>query len=225
MPQGFPSDGGPHAIRGASLTRDPCLNLAYFVTGTRARSGASGSQQDRSKDQSATDTREERGLVRQLRARAQWGELSANYARASGGCVVSWIEAERGRCRRPIATDEVPGLEALGGELRRLRWTVARLSRPALARRAEVSVRTLERIEQAIRRTRRSTLERIAAGLVEVCPRLGPSPALAAHLAELAGRGLAAESVYRERVEKRRRRRYARRGFRRFTSPRSAFRF
>lgn len=122
----------------------------------------------------------------------------------------SWIEAERARCRRPIKPEEVPGLEALGAELRRLRWTVARLSRPALAVRAQVSVRQIEQVEQAIRRTRRSTLDRIAAALVKVRPDMGEAAALADRLAALAGPGLAPESDHRERVEKRRKARWRR---------------
>jgi hypothetical protein len=120
----------------------------------------------------------------------------------------SWIEAERGRCRRPITADEVASLEALGNELRCLRWTVAQLHRPALAVRAQISVRQIEQIERAIRRTRRSTLERIVAALVKVEPDLGEPAALVARLTELAGIGLAPESEYRERVERRRRRRW-----------------
>ena len=123
----------------------------------------------------------------------------------------SWIEAERARCRRPITADEVAGLEALGDELRRLRWKVARVARPALSVRAQVSVRQIEQIEQAIRRTRRSTLKRIAAALVEMKPELGEAAALAERLAELAGPGLAPESAYRDRVEKRRKARWAKR--------------
>jgi len=121
---------------------------------------------------------------------------------------VSWLEAERARSRRPITADEVPGLEALGDELRRLRWDVARLHRPLLAIRAQISVRQIEQIERAIRRTRRSTLERIVVALVKVEPDLGKPAALVAQLTELAGIGLAPESEYRERVERRRRRRW-----------------
>jgi hypothetical protein len=104
---------------------------------------------------------------------------------------------------------EVAGLEALGDELRRLRWNVARLHRPALAIRAEISVRQIEQIERAIRRTRRSTLERIVEALVKVKPDLGEPAALAGRLSRLAGIGLAPESKYRDRVEKRRKARWA----------------
>jgi hypothetical protein len=133
-----------------------------------------------------------------------------------------WIETERTRSRRPITADEVPGLEALGDELRRLRWTVARLSRPALSVRAEVSVRQIEQIEQAIRRTRRSTLARIAAALVKVKPEMGDANAIVSSLVTLAGPVLAPESIHRDRVEKRRKARWAKRHrhvFYRFVAP------
>ena len=124
--------------------------------------------------------------------------------------AVPWIEAERARCRRPITPEEVPGLEALGAELRRLRRTAARVARPRLAVHAQVSIRQIEQIERAIRRTRRSTLNRIAAALVELQPDLGHADDLAAHLASLAGTGLAPESRYAARVEKRRKARWKR---------------
>jgi hypothetical protein len=63
---------------------------------------------------------------------------------------VNWIEAERSRTRRPITSDEVPDLETMGDELRRLRSNVAGLSRPALSIRAQISVRQIEQIERAI---------------------------------------------------------------------------
>lgn len=122
----------------------------------------------------------------------------------------AWIEAERARCRRPIASEEVAGLRALGDEIRRLRGQVARVARPRLAVRSEVSIRQLEQIEQAIRRTRRSTLARIAGALVELEPSIGTADELVARLVALAGPALAPESDYHERVEKRRRSRWAR---------------
>ena len=130
---------------------------------------------------------------------------------------LSWIEAERARCRRPITADEVVGLEALGSELRRLRREVAGISRARLGVLAEVSSRQLEQIERGIRRTRRSTLKRIARVLVEGrpdlhipgCSDLSDPVRIARHLAELAGPGLAPESIYRARVDKRRKARNA----------------
>jgi hypothetical protein len=120
----------------------------------------------------------------------------------------TWMDAERARCRRPIASDEVVGLQALGDEIRRLRWNVARVHRPRLAVSAEVSVRQLEQIEQAIRRTRRSTLARIAGALVGLRADIGSAEELAERLAALAGPSLAPESEFQERVEKRRRARW-----------------
>ncbi len=88
---------------------------------------------------------------------------------------------------------------------------MARAARPKLAVRAQVSVRQIEQIEQAIRRTRRSTLDRIAIALVELAPHLGAANALAERLAELAGpRPSARVTAYRERVEKRRKARWGR---------------
>ena len=75
--------------------------------------------------------------------------------------------------------------------------------------RAEISVRHIEQIEDAIRRTRRSTLRRIVSALVEVKPELGDPAELLERLVVLAGPGLAPESEYRERVERRRKRRWA----------------
>jgi hypothetical protein len=105
----------------------------------------------------------------------------------------------------------VPDLETMGDELRRLRSNVAGLSRPALSIRAQISVRQIEQIERAIRRTRRSTLDRITAALVIENPEMGDSSALVENLVELAGIGLAPESDYRDRIERRRKRRWSRR--------------
>jgi predicted transcriptional regulator len=55
----------------------------------------------------------------------------------------------------------------MGDELRRLRREVAGLSRVRLGVLAEMSGRHIEQIERGIRRTRRSTLERIVIALVE----------------------------------------------------------
>jgi len=136
-------------------------------------------------------------------------DLCGRYVKGIHLTEMSWIEAERARCRRPINADEVAGLEALGGELRRLRREVAGISRARLGVLAEVSSRQLEQIERGIRRTRRSTLERIAAALVKLKPDLGDAADLTERLAELAGPGLAPESIYRARVDKRRKARNA----------------
>jgi hypothetical protein len=64
-------------------------------------------------------------------------------------------------------------------------------------------VSTIQRIEAGARRTRRSTLDRIAEALGD--------PQLAGVLAELAGPALAPESPYAERIARRRVRRHRRR--------------
>jgi hypothetical protein len=109
----------------------------------------------------------------------------------------------RGRSRRPITDDEIPHLEKLGSELRRLRESHG-MSRPVVARGAQVSSTTIALIEWACRRTRPSTLRRIVDVLV-------PDPAKAAaiveHLLELGGPAVAPESQWANRLDRRRARR------------------
>jgi len=81
----------------------------------------------------------------------------------------------------------------------------AGLSQDALAWRANLNPSTIYRIEAATRRTRLSTLQRIAEALVGSAP--WDAQRVTADLATLAGLGLAPESQYRERVEGRRARR------------------
>lgn len=109
---------------------------------------------------------------------------------------------DRASCRRPITDAEVPYLGRLGSTIRGLR-DEAGTSRPDVARRAEISVSTLERIEAGFRRTRRSTLERLVRAL--------DKPEALADLIDCAGPALAPESRYRDRVDRRRRRRHSRR--------------
>jgi DNA-binding XRE family transcriptional regulator len=85
----------------------------------------------------------------------------------------------------------------------------ARLSRITLAETAELSESTIERIEGATRRTRRTTLGRIACVL----------HANAEELVDLAGPALAPESLYAERVARRRARRCRRKRSRSPSSP------
>jgi transcriptional regulator with XRE-family HTH domain len=122
----------------------------------------------------------------------------------------TWQERQRAEARRPITDDEVPYLEAMGTALRRLR-SEARLSRRILGLRAQVHQSTLTGIEHGSRRTRRSTLERIAAALVEELPARGTAAELVDYLVELAGPALAPVSAYDERVQRRRARRLRRR--------------
>jgi transcriptional regulator with XRE-family HTH domain len=119
-------------------------------------------------------------------------------ARASSG-----RQRERDGCRRRIEPAEVPLLHTLGTELRSLRRT-AGLTQRELAEGACLTRSHVERIEAGVRRTRRSTLERMAATLTVA----EPDPEhLADALAELAGPALAPESEYAERVARRRERR------------------
>lgn len=118
------------------------------------------------------------------------------------GPVCNRPDAARAAARRPIGPAEVPHLEALGRRLSELR-RAAGLSRAALARAAELSSPTVGRLEAGTRRTRASTLARLAGALA------GPdeAPALVAELAALAGPALAPESDFAERVDRRRARR------------------
>jgi transcriptional regulator with XRE-family HTH domain len=71
---------------------------------------------------------------------------------------------ERAECRRPIEDGEVPFLEALGARLLALR-SAAGFTRWKLAQGAKLSENTIARIESGTRRTRGTTLERIAQAL------------------------------------------------------------
>lgn len=110
--------------------------------------------------------------------------------------------------RRPIASWEVFYLERLG-DLLRTRRRSAGLTQLELAHRSQLL--GLSNIERGVRRTRPSTIARIAKALVSAHPRLNDSEAVAAGLVEAAGPALAPESRYRDRLDRRRRRR-ARRG-------------
>ena len=112
-------------------------------------------------------------------------------------------EVSRRTCRRPIAEWEIAHLERLAAGLRTAR-TAAGVTQCDLAYRAGVNPTTVYRIEAAVRRTRLSTLRRIAEALVRAAPWMGDPERVTADLATLAGLGLAPESQYRERVERRR---------------------
>jgi transcriptional regulator with XRE-family HTH domain len=92
--------------------------------------------------------------------------------------------------RRPIEAAEIPHLEALGARLAAVRRDRG-LAQDTLAEAAELSTSGIRRIEAGTRRTRRSTLDRIAAALGD--------PDLGDELAGLAGPALAPESLYGER--------------------------
>jgi transcriptional regulator with XRE-family HTH domain len=110
-------------------------------------------------------------------------------------------------CRRPLEAWELPLLAALGERLRELReW--AGLSQRLLGEAAELSADQVSRIERGRRRTRRSTLARLA-GALAAHGRDGDQ--VLAELLELVGSALAAESAFAGRVERRRVARFDRR--------------
>ena len=103
--------------------------------------------------------------------------------------------------------NEVEFLEGLGRRLATLRRQ-AGLTQRALGFRAALSESQIYRIESGARRTRRSTLERVAEALANTCPALGPASELGQTLAAAAGPALAPESPFRDRVARRRKRRW-----------------
>lgn len=95
--------------------------------------------------------------------------------------------------RRPLLDHERPYLDRLAALLASTRRT-AGLSQRRLAAAVGVSRQTVYRLESGRRRTRRSTLGRVAAVLA---PRIGHDPKqLADLLARSAGPALAAENGY-----------------------------
>jgi transcriptional regulator with XRE-family HTH domain len=96
---------------------------------------------------------------------------------------------------RPIEWHEVQHLHRMGDQLTALRRT-AGLSQRRLADLAGLHRVSVARIEAGQRRTRRSTLARIAMALTATCPELGSPGALVDELARLAGRALAPESAW-----------------------------
>ncbi len=106
--------------------------------------------------------------------------------------------------RRPLRAHERAHLERLGRLLSTTRRAVG-LTQESLALTAGLSRTHVDRLEHGTRRTRRSTLTRIAAVFVHEVPRLGPVDRLVDDLVSTAGPALAEESVYAERVTRRRR--------------------
>jgi transcriptional regulator with XRE-family HTH domain len=121
----------------------------------------------------------------------------------------SYAEKLRLQSRQPIRPDEVPHLEGLGARVRQLR-NAAGLTQGELARLSHLSLFQVWAIEHACRRTRRSTLARIAGAIVSVDPAYTDAEKLTEQLATAAGPALAPESAYAELIAKRRRRRVRR---------------
>jgi transcriptional regulator with XRE-family HTH domain len=105
--------------------------------------------------------------------------------------------------RRPLQPHELEPLRRLGQDLRRLR-VAAGLSAEQLARVSLRNRRTVERIEQGARRTRRSTLAELVDVLLLACPDLGEQEALVQQLVAAAGPALAPESPYAAKTKARR---------------------
>ncbi len=118
--------------------------------------------------------------------------------------------------RRPIEEWEVPWLIQLGARLRGFR-TEANLTQAVLGARTGLAERSLRRIEQGHRRTRSSTLQRLAEELTRYTARSGTADEVMVRLLEAAGPALADESEYRSRIEARRRRRVVKQGRRAVT--------
>ena len=121
---------------------------------------------------------------------------------------MDWRSSERLKSRRPIADDEVQLLEELGRAIAHARVSVG-LSRRALAEGALMHPTSIARIEYGTRRTRASTLKRIAGALAVECDDLD-ADSLVKGWVRLGGRAIAPESEYADRVELRRQSRVSR---------------
>jgi len=121
---------------------------------------------------------------------------------------MDWKSNERLTSRRPIADDEVPLLEELGRAIGQARVS-AGLSRRALAESALMHPTSIARIEYGTRRTRASTLKRIAGALAAELNDLDED-ALVKSWVRLGGRAIAPESEYAVRLEVRRQSRVSR---------------
>jgi transcriptional regulator with XRE-family HTH domain len=122
---------------------------------------------------------------------------------------------------KPLEDWERPYVKRLGNLLFELRSKPCdgdrnHLTQRELARRAGMSSKGLEKIEQGVRRTRRATLERIAGALVEARPAVGTVESVLEQLLKAAGPALAPPSAWSaahlrqaERRERRRAKRMA----------------
>lgn len=119
--------------------------------------------------------------------------------------VQPFRDHERAETRRPITEAEVADLERLGAQVRELRHE-AGMTQQQLADAAQLSRSQVRRIEAGTRRTRRSTLERIAEAVADLID--DDADDLTDRLESTAGAALAPESAYAERVADRRERRH-----------------
>jgi hypothetical protein len=130
----------------------------------------------------------------------------------AGNVEPSLIDPAVYPCRRPIETSELENLRELGREVRALRFVRGRLivRSSQLGLRAQVPRMTLWRIETGVRRTRRSTLQRLAKAASRLNPSAGTQDEIFERLIEAAGDALAPPSKYQYRVNRRRTRRFRR---------------
>ncbi len=128
------------------------------------------------------------------------------------GFEPSLIDPAKYPCRRPIEAWEVESLRTLGREVRAIRFHQGKLAIRAgkLGRAAQVPGTTLWRIETGVRRTRRSTLQRLAKATARLNPSAGTQGEILARLIEAAGSALAPPSKYQYRVDRRRMSRFRR---------------
>jgi hypothetical protein len=122
----------------------------------------------------------------------------------------SVVDPNRYPCRRPIQLTEIPALRALGSEVRALRFDGGRLvvGTKRFAQAAQVPQMSLWRIETGVRRTRASTLRRIAKAAARLNPNLGSSNEVLERLLKTGGESIAPESQYQYRVHRPRMRRF-----------------
>lgn len=113
-------------------------------------------------------------------------------------------------CRRPIEASDLQNLRELGREIRALRFVSGRLvvRSSELGLLAQVPRMTLWRRETGVRRTRRSTLQRLAKAASRLNPSAGTQDEILERLIKAAGNSLAPPSPYQYRVNRRRMRRF-----------------
>lgn len=120
--------------------------------------------------------------------------------------MTNWVDNHRASGLRPLQAEEIPYLEALGAELRRLR-NAAGLTQAVLAHGGAISAEYLRKLEHGVRRTRLTTLRRLATVLGDGDERAADS--ITDHLAALAGPTLAPSNRFSNRREQNRARREA----------------
>jgi transcriptional regulator with XRE-family HTH domain len=116
------------------------------------------------------------------------------------------VTASNDAGRRPVEPWEQPYLTELGLALRQLR-VAASVSQAALAAAIGLSERSIRRLETGGRRTRQSTLARVAVAVAHRLDQPAAASVLLSALVLIAGPALAPESAHAARVDGRRGRR------------------